>query len=263
MERNDYISSGILELYAAGALSDTESADVERAIRSDKAVLEEYEKIIRTINLTAAFNLQTPSPDVKSNLLKKLETGKFEHEPEPVSSESNSYRYLIAACIAFLVISLAANYYFWNRLKSAENEIAVLSDRQKIMTQEVEAVSKKLQLASNDMKIMTDKNFKMIEMSGMERSPGSKAVAFWNPASGKVYVGVSSLPVPPPDKQYQLWGISGGKPVDAGVMDVDPSDNSLHEMKSLPDAQAFAITLEPKGGSEYPAMDQMYVMGKL
>ena len=46
-------------------------------------------------------------------------------------------------------------------------------------------------------------------------------------------------------------------------MDVDPSDLSLHEMKNMEDPQAFAVTLEPKGGSAIPTMDQMYVMGEI
>ncbi len=103
----------------------------------------------------------------------------------------------------------------------------------------------------------------MIDIKGLEKSPGSNVLAFWNPETKKIYVEVMSLPVPPPDKQYQLWALSNGKPIDAGVMDVDPSDKSLHEMKSMEDAQAFAITLEPKGGSVNPTMDEMYVMGNV
>ena len=117
--------------------------------------------------------------------------------------------------------------------------------------------------AYKDMKIMKDKNYKMVELKGLEKSPNSNVIAFWNPETKKLYAGVMNLPVPPPGKQYQLWALSNGKPVDAGVMDVDPSDKSLHEMKSTVDAQAFAVTLEPKGGSINPTMDQMYVMGKI
>jgi hypothetical protein len=34
-------------------------------------------------------------------------------------------------------------------------------------------------------------------------------------------------------------------------------------MKNIPAAQGFAITLERKGGSLSPTMDQMYVNGKV
>ncbi len=47
------------------------------------------------------------------------------------------------------------------------------------------------------------------------------------------------------------------------MMDVDPSDKTLHPMKEIEDAQAFAITLEPKGGSVNPTTSEMYVMGSI
>jgi len=34
-------------------------------------------------------------------------------------------------------------------------------------------------------------------------------------------------------------------------------------MKNTPEADAFAITLEPLGGSEQPTMEQLKVIGKI
>ena len=169
----------------------------------------------------------------------------------------------MAASIVFFLLSLAVNFYLMNKLSEARKEIAALSDQRKLMVQEFETVSRRLTNASKDMEIMRNRNYKVVDMQGMEKSPGSNVITYWNPENKKVYVSVMDLPVPPAGKQYQLWALSNGKPVDAGVMDVDPSDKSLHEMKSMEDAQAFAITLEPKGGSVNPTMDQMYVMGKV
>ena len=169
----------------------------------------------------------------------------------------------MAASIVFLVTSLIVNFYLWNRLGEADNTIAVLSEQKKIITQEYEAVNNKLHTAKTDIEILHDRNYKAIDLKGMEISPTSNVMAYWNPETKKVFVEVKSLPVPPPDKQYQLWAICQGVPVDLGLMDVDPSDSSLHEMKDMENPQAFAVTLEPKGGSVNPTMDQMYVMGEI
>ncbi len=40
------------------------------------------------------------------------------------------------------------------------------------------------------------------------------------------------------------------------------NDELLHKMKSIDNAEMFAITLEKKGGSPVPTLDQMYVAGK-
>jgi anti-sigma-K factor RskA len=37
----------------------------------------------------------------------------------------------------------------------------------------------------------------------------------------------------------------------------------LVKMKNIPRAQAFAITLEKKGGSVTPTMEKLYVLGKV
>lgn len=267
MNIQEYISSGILESYAAGHLTESENAEVEKHIKNHAEIRKEYEMIQKTLYLAAAVDLKTPSYKVRESILNKIKEDRYNiHETQRkvnYQGSYNKYKYLLAASIVFFLMSLAANFFLLTRLSDAKKEIAVLSDQKKIMVQENEAVNRKLSLASKDMEIMKDKNYKMVELKGLEKSPNSNVIAFWNPETKKLYAGVMNLPVPPPGKQYQLWALSNGKPVDAGVMDVDPSDKSLHEMKSTVDAQAFAVTLEPKGGSINPTMDQMYVMGKI
>lgn len=267
MDIQGYISSGILESYAAGLLTESENAEVEKYIRKHQEIRSEYEKIQQALFITTAVNLKTPSSKVKESILNRIkEDGNNILETQKTinyQGSYNKYKYLMAASIVFFLMSLSVNFFLLNKLSDAKKEIAVLSDQKKIMVQENEAVNRKLGLASKDMEIMKDKNYKMADLKGLEKSPNSNVIAFWNPETKKLYAGVMNLPVPPPGKQYQLWALSNGKPVDAGVMDVDPSDKSLHEMKSTEDAQAFAVTLEPKGGSINPTMDQMYVMGKI
>jgi anti-sigma-K factor RskA len=64
----------------------------------------------------------------------------------------------------------------------------------------------------------------------------------------------------PPGKQYQLWAIVDGKPVDAGMVG---DCEGLCKMKVINRAEAFAITLEKEGGSSAPTLTAMYVMGKV
>lgn len=269
MDIKEYISSGILELFASGNLTIHESAEVENNIRNHPEIKEEYEKIQKTIYMISSANLKIPSKSVKESLFKNL---KITAGSAPVTEkeaikvnkkESRTYKYLLAASILFLILSLVLNYFLYSNLNKANNKISVLSDQKKIITQEYEAVNNKLSTAYSDIKIIQDKNYKVIDLKGLEISPSSEVMTYWDPVSCTVYIEVKSLPVPPPDKQYQLWGMVDGKPVDMGVMDVDPSDKSLHKMKSMEVVQAFAVTLEPKGGSANPTMEQMYVMGEV
>jgi anti-sigma-K factor RskA len=49
-----------------------------------------------------------------------------------------------------------------------------------------------------------------------------------------------------------------------GVFDENPDSTNMKEMKTMAaiSADAFAVTLEPRGGSASPTMDEMMVSGK-
>ena len=88
-------------------------------------------------------------------------------------------------------------------------------------------------------------------------------LVYWNPRHQQVYVDEVVLPVPPAGKQYQLWALEDGKPKDAGMIGVSDGKSGLQKMKNISSAQAFAVTLEPAGGSKAPTLEQLTVMGKI
>ncbi|WP_350340234.1 anti-sigma factor [Paraflavitalea speifideaquila] len=59
-------------------------------------------------------------------------------------------------------------------------------------------------------------------------------------------------PAPAPaGRQYQLWALVDGKPVDAGMLD---NCDGLCQLKNIQQAQAFAITLEKPAEALYPIL---------
>ncbi|MBV6479946.1 MAG: hypothetical protein HGGPFJEG_02752 [Ignavibacteria bacterium] len=254
-------------MYACGALTKDESAAVEKLIRNNQDVKNEFEEILKSIMLLSSLRQKSPEESVKSSLLKsiRLKSGINNDNLQNVTEKSSikKYSYMLAAAIVLLMLSITGNIYLIKNLKEYERQTAVLNDKIKLVNQDFDAVNNKLIRSTADMKIAMDKNYKMVILNGLEKSPSSKAFAFWNPVSKKVYIMVESLPIPPVNLRYQLWAISGGKPFNLGMIDLDPSDNSLHEMKNTDNVQAFAITLEPQNGSQNPTMTEMYAMGEI
>ena len=117
-----------------------------------------------------------------------------------------------------------------------------------------------------DMRILQQNpNIKMASMKGLDVSPKSFATVYWDTTSKDVYLLINNLPRPASDKQYQLWSILDGKPVDGGMIDNDyflHQNKLLIRMKNAQGAQSFAITLEKKGGNPTPE-GVMYVLGNL
>ena len=277
MDIKEYISSAILELYAAGALSETEAKEVEAMAASHPEVQAELDAVNAALTGYASAFKKNPRPEMRQNILDKID----EIEGASKSASSNVYslpdnapakedysrvpskfKYMMAAVLAFLVLNVAANYYLITKWKSTEDQMANIVNENAKMKQEYEQIKNTLDKKSGDMKMVMNRNNKVVDLKGMEISPSSLATVYWNPNSKQVMLSVDNLPVPPPDKQYQLWALKDGKPIDAGIFDMDK--DPMHPMTIPIDAaDAFAVTLEKKGGSPAPTLTQLYVMGKI
>jgi anti-sigma-K factor RskA len=106
------------------------------------------------------------------------------------------------------------------------------------------------------------KNVRM-ELKGVEKSPESKVMAFWNKETEEMKLMVENLPATPKGKQYQVWGMVDGKPVDMGMIDLNFENKILAMKVPRGNIAAFAITLEKQGGSPTPTLEEMYVIGNV
>ena len=100
----------------------------------------------------------------------------------------------------------------------------------------------------------------IIAMKGQPVAPQSLTTVYWNKQTKDVFLLINALPKAAAGKQYQLWAIVDGVPVDAGMLTTEGADG-LVKMSNIPKAQAFAITLENAGGAKTPTMP-IYVVGK-
>ena len=109
-------------------------------------------------------------------------------------------------------------------------------------------------------KIMHDPNVMVVNMVGLKGS-SSSANVYWDSTSTDVYMVVKNMPKLPSDKQYQLWALIGSKPVDLGLFDL-PQSSVVLKMKNTQKADAFAITIENRGNTGGPDLEQLQAMGK-
>ncbi len=98
----------------------------------------------------------------------------------------------------------------------------------------------------------------LLQATGVE--PGASATAYFDQNTGNVILASNGLPEPVSGKQFQLWAIADGVPLDLGVLEKESAYSKTISVKNA-NVQAFAITLEKEGGSPTPTMDQMYVYG--
>ncbi len=111
--------------------------------------------------------------------------------------------------------------------------------------------------------VAADKYSVPVVLKGTKHSPDALAKIFWMKNTGEVYVDATYLPQPPLGKQYQLWAIVNGEPIDAGMINTPRGTYKIQKMKSFGSAEAFAITRENTGGSTTPNMKEMIVKAKI
>ncbi len=215
------------------------------------------DEILAKITGETSISSPTPSKEVQTDVAQPIS-----NEPQAKQRRLLPWQLGIAASLLVAVLSAAAAWYFRSEWKEAEQQLALTVAQNQEIASQYETASQRSQRLENDLSVLSSPEYRAIALVGTDVSPNSTARVFWNPTAEQLYLSAGNLPVPPTDKQYQLWAIVEGKPVSAGVFDVASDESTLRALTSqIAQASAFAITLEPRGGSPSPTMEAMYVQG--
>ena len=268
MEAKDIILSGLLELYATGLTTAEEAAQVQQYAEQYPEVAAELAQIEASMESYAKANGVVPAPSVKEKIFARIEDGVSDIKMPPSNDSSANnpakvirmtgyWKMATAASVALLLGSIALNMVMYNKnigtvknLEQTQQELAGLKDENKIM--------------EGDMKVVQSKYSQPVALHGLEAAPDAAAKIFWMANTGEVYIDPSNLPDAPEGKQYQLWGIVDGKPVDGGMILTSKKGDKyrIQKMKTFGKVQAFAVTLEDNAGNVSPK-GPMFVMGKM
>ncbi|WP_421946158.1 anti-sigma factor [Pedobacter sp.] len=277
-----YIESGVLELYVLGDLSPEEMLQVEEMASQHKEVRDEIASIEEAMEQYAISNAIEPPKDIEQKLFDKLGLNLLDEEEVIVNQEEyvsdpkiiqldgsdgkvRTLRYALVACVALLVLSVGALFITYNKLNDAHNQIASLNlDKQKFagVVSQLEYDNKGL---NNIAEMAESKEWATIRMQGQAISPKSKMNVYWNKKDKSVLINYLAMDLPKADAEheYQLWALVNGKPVSLGLFGKSDStsNEAIIKMQTIQEAQAFAVTLEPMGGSVNPTMEKLTVMG--
>lgn len=264
MDINAYISSGVIEQYALGTISPEEASILECVKKHNSEVANAILEAQETLGDLAMAQSVMPSEDLKAKIASRLVFAPSENiavedqkiikleKPFPQESidlKSRNKNFWAIAASVLLLVSVG-----WNVLNTASKntEIEGLATRNNLLKTQIDFVEQQ-----NSLLINADK----IKLLGVETHPELYATVLYS-KSNQVYLQLDNLPEAPAGKEYQLWAIVDGAPIDLGMYD-QTNSNKLQPMKTVQNPQAFAITLENAGGSASPTMEQMYVMGKV
>ncbi|WP_162903187.1 anti-sigma factor [Taibaiella koreensis] len=279
MDIQQYISSGVIEAYVLGIAADEDVRELEQLSHQYPEIAAAVEEYRRSLEAYADALAITPPAGLKDQIWSAIQADEQqlpvvhpsqEHTGSTFDFATNEgkggrrvrlYRSL-AAAVALLLGSITLNIVLWNQSQQTGKKMSEMKQEQQRMLADNQDFRSRLEQSAHQLDLLLDPFVKSIVLAGVGAHTNNNAMLLWDGRSKDVYLSLKNMPLPPAGKQYQLWAIVNGKPVSAGVYTMD-GKQAMQKMKTIPQAEMFAITLEQEGGSETPTLDEMYVAGKV
>ena len=250
--------AGLRERVLGNVLAQIAAPTPNRGLRADVDAVAQATTAATTI--TAASAAPRTGPDVVETVVRPISSA-----PAPVPTAAPAARsgWAMAASVA-LLLSLGGNALLYSNWKNASSELVAMQNEKARFATTTQVVEKERNELRQENQVLRNDEFRAVALAGTKTAPTARARVLFNAATHKVYVDVHSLPALPADKQYQLWALDKGKPVDAGVLTLaTATGEGLQHMKDIASAQTFAMTVEPTGGSISPTLSTMTVVGNI
>ncbi len=210
-------------LYVLGLLEGAEAAQFEKQLESDPALQNFVDELDEAAAALAHDAPARPLPaGLREKIVSEINRGKTVDFPQ--QRRFNWIPWALAACLA-----LACSYLVAERV-GLRGRVATLEQRDFFAQVQIASLSSKL-----------------------ENAPNANAVVVWDEKKQKGVLKVTQLPPNDANRDYQIWLVDSRykNPVDGGVFHVsNKGEMSVPFKPNAPvrDAQAFAISLERKGG---------------
>jgi len=271
MDVQELITSGKLELYVAGTLTEREMGDVATCALENPEVAVEIEKIERAMLdflSPVEFDMESREKERQINeILEKIHDQSAAVVQARVSPLYRMRGAAVAAITAGLIIMTGLSVWLGLQTKTLHGEMSALQDNQQKLDLENRQNQDHYTRMQQQFTVMRNILTRRVELKTVSGSkitnPGNYMLVYWNPATRKLLLADADLPELTSGQQYQLWALYNGKPVDAGVFEYKNRSVSFGFQKDISDAQAFAVTVEPRGGSKSPTLTNLCMMASL
>lgn len=291
MNGKELINSGLLESYVLGRCSQEDAAMIREFCKDHPAVVKEIEaieeslvqfasqlakplpperkeKIAAQLSFAGPGTVEIPNPEKQATPRqeKSAETkaDSLKNEAKVVDlphDKLKMYKFGMAASLLLFVTSLVYNILLQQRLSAMNEELTSLSQAKSYMAEEMKVQQTSLKNMGDQLQVIAHPHIKTVALKGMNSMEKGSAMVHWNTKTHEVYFNAAEMPATQASKQYQLWAIVKGKPVDAGMIDMANPGPVFQKMKEIKGAEAFAVTIENAGGSRKPTMETMCLMG--
>lgn len=242
----------------------TGCAECERVLRESAAALD---ALVRTLPPV------TPSPDLRARLLARVQ------EDRPVARLRTPaavprrpwlpYALAASVLVAFaLGVQVARQRSVLEAVRAQgarqEQQLALANQRVAEQEQQLAAAEQERTRLGAEVSTLegmvadlTAQQTRVVALAGSGPAPAAAGRAYLDPESRRLVLVVYELPPLPAGQSYQLWVISEGEPVSAGVFQLATAGATRYdttaEAPKLSGPLTIAVTIEPEGGLPKPS----------
>lgn len=262
MNIKEYILSGIVESYVLGLASEEERMEFEKLCSQYPELIAARNSFELSLEKQAFENTPEPPVFIKQQFVDFINKNAVDNTQSKIVQMENrgntrkpgGFNWLAAASVLLVIVSGYFAYTFYNENKILKSELAITKDAQA-------KLDNRIQKLEDDKREMANPNAIVVSLNGTTPAKASANV-YWDSTSTNVYLLVKNMPQLPSDKQYQLWALIDGKPKDLGLFDPQSDNKVMLKMNNTQKADAFAITIEKRGNTGGPNLEQLQSMGK-
>jgi hypothetical protein len=271
-KNKEIIESGMLERFVFGQCTEHELSELVPLIEQNPELKEEINRIEETLMQVAFSQSVTPGENLKEKIFSTIDATdnitdskiiKMKRRGAFLKKENAQVKVYLYAASILLLLSLGTNAVLFTNYNGAKNELAELKDSRRQIAAEFASLRDAHDDLNQQFTLVTNPFVRQIDLEPTKENSDINAKIYFNNNNGNVILNLAGLQALPKDKQYQLWALVGGNPVDLGTFDGGIKTSILKIMMSVDKPDAFAVTIEPYGGSKSPTLDQMVMLGKL
>ena len=244
-----------LALYALNSLEGNERQALEQHLEQCAACRRELQ-LLRGDMALLSLSASGPAPPQRSRdrLLKTIA-----HEPKATEVQAATrplFGWMLWPATAAVLVLLAVSGFLWRDNLNLVKHYATL--RSAYSQQQVEVHQARDLLA-----MFTAPDAMHVTLVAGQAKPQPQGKAMYLRDRGALLFMASNMNPLPPRKIYELWLVPmNGAPIPAGTFKPNATGSAMVMDPPLPkgvEAKAFAVTIEPEGGSNTPTMPMVMV----
>ena len=245
--------------YVLGALEPEERRAFESHLAECDRCVSEVRSLGRvTSGLAQSVPQMTPRAALRDRVLHAVGAGDARVPGSRVHARWGMGNWLAyAACVA---VATAAVLYAMNlraRVESLEARLELAQVRMAASDRALVEARRAAFETQSAMAVLAAADLTRVDLRGAPAAPQAAGRALWSRQSGMVF-SATSLPPLPAGKIYQVWLVTGGTPVSAGLIAPDESGRGVGIFRTPVDVTGpvtVAVTIEPEGGVPAPTGD--------